>query len=75
MAFLPPARLKRMSKKKAMKKLIKPLVRMYTVLEAECQREYVIAKALQRIESAEATGREVDLEAAQMTQWRSTRVQ
>ena len=60
--------LKRMSKKKAMKKLIKPLVRMYTVLEAECQREYVIAKALQRIESAEATGREVDLEAAQMTQ-------
>lgn len=60
--------LKRMGKTSSVSKKVKPLIKYYTNLEAECQREYAVAKVLERVEAAAATGREIDLEAAQATQ-------
>lgn len=60
--------LKRMGKNSKMAKITKPLDKYYKNLEAECQRDYAVAKVLERVEAAEASGRAVDLEAAQATQ-------
>jgi hypothetical protein len=60
--------MKRMGKNKKMSRMIKPLMKMYRILEEECQRDYAVAKVLERVEAAEASGRDVDLEAAQATQ-------
>ena len=62
--------MKRMGKNKSMSRYIKPLMKMYRNLEDECQRDYAVAKVLERVEAAEASGRGVDLEAAQATQVR-----
>eukprot|EP01048_Picozoa_sp_COSAG05_P008907 COSAG05_NODE_702_length_7857_cov_37.135244_10_plen_285_part_00 len=42
--------------------------RMFRSLELECRRDYTVAKVLERVEAAEASGREVDLKSAQETQ-------
>ena len=60
--------MKRMGKNKSMSQYIKPVMKMYRNLEDECQRDYAVAKVLERVEAAEPTGRGVDLEAAQATQ-------
>eukprot|EP01043_Picozoa_sp_COSAG02_P029845 COSAG02_NODE_1877_length_10559_cov_8.819025_2_plen_545_part_00 len=60
--------LKRMGKNSKMARCVKPLMKYYKNLEAECQRDYAVAKVLERVEAAEASGRAVDLEAAQATQ-------
>ena len=60
--------LKRMGKNSKMARSVKPLMKYYKNLEAECQRDYAVAKVLERVEAAEASGRAVDLEAAQATQ-------
>jgi len=44
------------------------LYQMYRSLELECRRDYTIAKVLERVESAEASGRDVDLQSAAETQ-------
>ena len=45
--------MKRMGKNKKMSRIIKPLMKMYRVLEEECQRDYAVAKVLERVEAAE----------------------
>ena len=57
-----------LGKEKRATKHVSLLYRMYRTLELECRRDYTIGRVLEKLEAAEAVGRDIDLEVARQTQ-------